>query len=156
MDETVIQEQLLSLLRGGNAHMTFEEAVASFPPEEFNIKPPNVPYSFWHLLEHIRIAQWDILEFVLNPDHESPVWPAGYWPGVDETANQGKWEASLGQIKADMNACENLVTNPPFPLTAPIPHAPDYTVFREILVLSDHNAYHIGEFGILRGVLDLW
>lgn len=156
MDEAVIKEQLLSLLKGGNAHMPLEQAVADFPPTEYNTKPQNVPYTFWHLLEHIRIAQWDILEFVLNPDHISPEWPAGYWPGVDETADQEKWEVSLAQIKAGMNAFENMVINPPFPITAPIPHAPEYTIFREVLVVSDHNAYHIGEFAILRGVLNLW
>ena len=156
MDEAVIREQLLSLLQGGNAHMPLKEAVADFPLTEYNSKPPNVPYSFWHLLEHIRIAQWDILEFVLNPDHVSPEWPGGYWPEEGDGADNIKWEATLEQIRTDNKAFINLVNNPPYPLTSPIPHAPDYTIFREILVVSDHNAYHTGEFAILRGVLDLW
>lgn len=156
MDEAVIREQLLYLLRGGNAHMPLNEAVAGFPPDEYNTKPPNVPYTFWQLLEHIRIAQWDILEFVVNPDHASPDWPSGYWPSGDDNADIDMWEATLGQIRADTKAVENLIITPPFPLTASIPHAPDYTIFREVLVVSDHNAYHTGEFGILRGVLGLW
>ena len=156
MDEAVIREQLLYLLRGGNAHMPLNEAVAGFPPDDYNTKPPNVPYTFWHLLEHIRIAQWDILEFVMKPDHVSPDWPSGYWPNVDDNADIDMWEATLGQIRADTKAVENLIINPPFPLTESIPHAPDYTIFREVLVVSDHNAYHTGEFAILRGVLGLW
>jgi hypothetical protein len=156
LDDTVIQEQLLSLLRGSNAHMPLEEAVKGFPLTEYNTKPPNLPYTFWHLLEHIRIAQWDILEFARNPDHVSPDWPSGYWPEEDDNADNNKWEATLGQIRSDMKEIENLVVNPPFPLTGAIPHAPEYTIFREVLVVSDHNAYHTGEFAILRGVLDLW
>jgi hypothetical protein len=151
-----MRKQLLALLGGGNAHLTFDQAVADFPLEYINHKPPNVPYTPWHLLEHIRIAQWDILEFVRNPDHVSPPWPKGYWPSPDEQANEARWQKTIADFRADLKAIENLVTDPNTDLLAPIPHAKDYTIFREILLVADHNAYHIGEFAILRQVMGVW
>jgi hypothetical protein len=109
--------------------MSFDQAVADFPIERINSLPPNVSYTPWHLLEHIRIAQWDILEFTRDPDHVSPRWPEGYWPPPDEQADE---------------------------VYAPLGHATDYTVLREILLVADHNAYHIGEFAVLRQVMDTW
>ena len=154
--DKVMREQLLALLRGGNAHLGFDDAVANFPPEHINTKPPNVSYTPWHLLEHIRIAQWDILEFVRNPDHVSPSWPEGYWPAPDEQADQARWQQTINEFRADLKAIENLVTDPNTDFFSPIPHAPGYTIFREILLVADHNAYHIGEFAILRQVMDTW
>jgi hypothetical protein len=153
---TVMREQLLALLRGGNAHMGFEGAVADFPLAQINTKPPNVPYTFWHLLEHVRIAQWDILEFVRNPKHVSPDWPAGYWPAQEEQADAAQWEKTLNDFRADLKALEALVMDPKTDFFAPIPHAPTYTIFREVLVVADHNAYHIGEFAILRQIVNAW
>lgn len=155
-NDQVMREQLLALLRGGNAHLTFNQAVADFPMESINRQPPNVPYSPWHLLEHLRITQWDILEFVRNPDHLSPDWPAGYWPDPGEQANEARWQETLAFFRADLQAIESLVADPQTDLLASIPHAPDYTIFREILLVADHNAYHIGEFAILRQVMDTW
>jgi hypothetical protein len=154
--DKIIREQLLALLRGGNAHLGFDDAVANFPPEHINTKPPNVSYTPWHLLEHIRIAQGDILEFVRNPDHVSPSWPEGYWPAPDEQADQARWQQTINEFRADLKAIENLVTDPNTDFFSPIPHAPGYTIFREILLVADHNAYHIGEFAILRQVMDTW
>lgn len=152
----VMREQLLALLRGKNAHLSFDQAVADFPIEAINRQPPHVPYTPWHLLEHIRIAQWDILEFVLNPGHVSPDWPEGYWPNPTALANQAKWEETLAAFRADLQAIEALVNDPHTDLLAPLPHAPDYTIFREVLLVADHNAYHIGEFAILRQVMNTW
>jgi hypothetical protein len=154
--DKIIREQLLALLRGGNAHLGFDDAVANFPPEHIHTKPPNVSYTPWHLLEHIRIAQGDILEFVRNPDHVSPSWPEGYWPAPDEQADQARWQQTINEFRADLKAIENLVTDPNTDFFSPIPHAPGYTIFREILLVADHNAYHIGEFAILRQVMDTW
>ena len=151
-----VRKQLLHLLRGGNAHMTFDQAIADFPPEHFNTKPPNVSYSFWHLLEHLRIAQWDILEFVRRPEHASPAWPKGYWPHPDAQADQAAWDTTIRKFHADLQALQVMAENPEVNLTAPLPHAPDYTVLRELLLVADHNAYHIGEFGILRQITGLW
>lgn len=151
--DSVLREQLLALLRGGNAHMPFDEAVADFPLESINMKPPNVPYTPWHLLEHIRLAQWDILEFIRNPAHVSPEWPRGYWPAPNEQTDELGWLETISNFQADRSDLEELVKNPATQISAPIPHAPGYTILREILVVSDHNAYHIGEFAILRQVM---
>jgi hypothetical protein len=154
--DQVIREQLLALLRGGNAHMGFDEAVADFPVEHINSQPPHVPYTPWHLLEHVRIAQWDILEFIRNPQHISPDWPEGYWPAPTEQADPARWQATLQAFRADLQALQDLVMDPQTDLSAPLPHAPGYTIFREILLVADHNAYHIGEFAILRQVMGTW
>ncbi len=154
--DQVVREQLLALLNGGNAHMSFEQAVAHFPPDHFNTTPPNVAYTPWHILEHIRIAQWDILEFIRDPDHESPQWPSGYWPHPDETANQDQWDRTISLFLSNLGSLRDIVTDSDIDLYAPIPHATDYTIFREILVVSDHNAYHIGEFTIIRQVMGTW
>ncbi|MCI0576556.1 MAG: DinB family protein [Chloroflexi bacterium] len=152
----VIRQQLLALLAGGNAHMSFDQAIADFPAEQFNTKPVHVTYTPWHILEHMRITQWDILEFIRNPNHVSPHWPAGYWPHPAEEADRDRWQKTIRQFQADLQALRDIVADPATDLTAPIPHAPSYTIFREILVVSDHNAYHIGEFAILRQVMETW
>ena len=155
-NDEVRREQLLQLLRGGNAHIGFEEAVKSFPMEAINTKPPNVPYSPWHLVEHIRIAQLDILEFMRDPDYAYPDWPDDYWPSHDAIADEAIWNHSIEGFRGDMKAIEDIVKNKALDLTSEIPHAPGYTYFREILLVADHNAYHIGEFAILRQVMDTW
>lgn len=149
-DEKVVREQLLALLRGGNAHMGFDEAVAGFPLDQINAKPPRLPYSFWHLLEHMRIVQWDILEFVRNPDHVSPPYPEGYWPDEEEKAGKDQWERTLRDYRADLKGLQDILTDPSTDLFGPIPHAKGYNAFREMVLAADHNAYHIGEFVILR------
>lgn len=151
-----LREQLLALLRGGNAHMSFTDAVANFPLEHINTRPPNVPYTPWHILEHMRITQWDILEFVRNPRHVSPNWPEGYWSEPHEQADQATWERTLEDFIADLLAVQDLVTDPDTSLLAEIPHAPGYTLLREVLLVADHNAYHIGEFASLRQVMRTW
>ena len=154
--DDLIRKELLALLRGGNAYMTFEEVIADFPLKLITIRPPHTPYSAWHFLEHMRIAQWDILEFIRNPDHVSPEYPQGYRPNASEIADEARWYDTIAGIRADCAALEGLVTDPSLDLFAPIPHAPDYSIFREILLVADHNAYHIGELAILRQVLDAW
>ena len=154
--DRMMRDQLLALLQGGNAHMSFDQAVADFPLAYFNRQPPHVPYTPWHLLEHIRLAQWDILEFIRNPAHVSPDWPEGYWPAPDEPADETRWQQTLTAFRADLEALQALVMDPKTDLFTPIPHAPGYTIFREILVVADHNAYHIGEFAILRQVMGTW
>lgn len=152
----LLREQLLALLRGGNAHLPFEEAVADFPMGAINTRPPNVPYTPWHLLEHLRLTQWDIVEFIRNPKHISPEWPKGYWPAPSARTDPPGWEKTIADYCADKDALEKMVADPHTDLLAPLPHAPGYTILREILVVSDHNAYHIGEFAILRQVMGTW
>ncbi len=151
----VIREQLTALLKGGNAHMGFEEAVSGFPMEDINRQVPHGTYLVWHLLDHMRVVQWDILEFVRNPNHVSPDFPAGYWPRPGETATPAQWKKCTKQFLADLNGLAAIVADPRTDFFSPIPHAPGYTVFREVLLAADHNAYHLGEFVSLRRVLDM-
>jgi hypothetical protein len=155
-NEEILRKELLALLEGGNAHMGFAEVVADFPMEHINARPPNCPYSFWHFVEHIRIAQWDILEFVVNPAHRSPPWPAGYRPRPGELTDEAGWTRSVRAVLDDLEAVKALVREPKTGLFDPIPHAPGYTVFREVLLVADHNAHHVGELAILRQVAGLW
>lgn len=154
--DSVLREQLIALLRGGNAHMPFEQAVADFPLDKINTCPPNVPYTPWHLLEHIRIAQWDILEFTRDPNHVSPPWPKGYWPAPDTKADQAQWEKTINDFQADLRALEELVQDPNTDFFSDLPHAKGYNVLREVLLVADHNAHHLGEFAILRAVMNTW
>lgn len=154
--DQALREQLLALLRGGNAHLTLDHAVTDFPPEHYNTRAPNVDYTFWALLEHLRIAQWDILDFIRNPDYTMPNWPDDYWPAPDTVADEAAWQSTLDGFRADMAALEALVEDPATDLTADLPHAPGYSILREILLVADHNAYHLGEFAILRSVMGTW
>jgi len=154
--DDVLREELLALLDGGNAHMSFDDVVADFPMEHINSKAPHTPYSFWHFVEHIRIAQWDILEFIRNPDHVSPDYPQGYRPRPHETTDVEGWRRSIKSLQADLEALKQMVRDKKTDLFAPIPHAPGYTIFREIVLAADHNAYHIGEIAIMRQVMQLW
>jgi hypothetical protein len=153
--DRVIREELTALLRGGNAHMSFGDAVSGFPLKEINHRLPHASYTVWHLLEHMRIAQWDILEFVRNPGHVSPDFPDGYWPKSDETATPARWKKTIGKFRADLEEFEKLVTDPETDFFSAIPHAKDYTVFREVLLAADHNAYHVAEIVAIRRLLNL-
>ncbi len=153
-EDQVLRDQLLALLRGGNAHMDFDEAVDDFPVDKINRQAPGLAsYTPWRLLEHIRLAQWDILEFIRNPGYVSPDWPVGYWPPEGEQADQIRWDQTIARFRADRAALENMIRDPNTDFTRPLPHAPRYNLLREILVAADHNAYHIGEFGILRDLV---
>jgi len=151
-----LRKQLLRLLDGLDAHMTFEEAVADFPDRVINLRPPNVPYTPWHIVEHLRITQWDILEYIRNPDHVSPDWPVGYWPSPDATATPRQFADSVAAFVADKSALRAIAADPATDLLAPIPHTPGHSVLREVRICADHNAYHVGEFAILRQVMGTW
>ncbi len=154
--DEVVRNELLAVLEGGNAHMSFDEVVADFPLEQINSKAPYSPYSFWHFVEHIRIAQWDILGFIRDPHHVSPKYPEGYRPHPDETTDSHGWRKSIDAFRADLNDLKNIVKDKKTDLFAPLPHARDYTIFREIILAADHNAYHVGELAILRQVMNIW
>jgi hypothetical protein len=151
----VMRKELLALLGGGNAHMDFEDAVSGFPPDKINTLVPGSSYLVWHVLFHMQVVQWDILEFIRNPGHESPDFPDGYWPGKDEPAIPARWDEIVRKYLADRRALEDMVKAPAMDLFSPIPHARDYTVFREILLAADHNAFHMGEIVALRRILNL-
>ena len=154
--DTIVREELRAHLQGGNAHMTFDEAVANFPREQMNTKPPNVPYTPWQLLEHIRMAQLDILEFIRNPQYVSPQWPEGFWPAESVQAGEVAWENTLRSFRADLQSLLIMVSDPEVNLYSPIPHGNGQNILREILVVADHNAYHISEFATFRQVMETW
>ena len=136
--------------------MTFEEAVADFPESKMNTKFTNGDYTFWHLLEHIRRTQKDILDFIINPDYKEREWPKDYWPGKNEKAAKRDWDETTSAFLKDRKKLEKLVKNPKTDLYKKIPHGTGQTIFREIIVITDHNAYHLGEFAIMRQVLSAW
>jgi len=154
--DEVSRQQLQRLLTWGDAHMTLDQAVAKFPVEYMNAFPPNVPYTPWHLLEHIRRAQRDILEFIRDPSYVSPPWPEGYWPAREERADEAAWKRTIDLIHEDLRALQELAADPKGDLYSPIPHGDGQTVLRELLLVAGHNAYHIGEFAILRQVMGSW
>lgn len=156
MDHVDIRVEALAILDAQDAHMSFDQAVAEFPERALNVRPPNVGYTPWQLLEHLRITQWDILEYVRDPRHVSPDWPVGYWPAPDATATREQLVATVEAFRADQAALRALVTDPGTDLLAVLPDTPGHTILREIRVVADHNAYHIGEFAILRQVMGTW
>ncbi len=154
--ESAIRDRLLELLRGGHAHMSFDDAVANFPTESMNALIPQGSYSPWHLLEHLRLAQQDILEFLTTPEYRDRAWPEDYWPSRDATATPARWQETIDGFHRDMATLQSMVQDPTLDLDAPIPHGTGQTPLREFLLVADHNAYHIGEFAILRQVMGTW
>ena len=151
-----LREHLLELLNGGHAHSTFQDAIEDLPPELYGAKPAHFPHSPWMLLEHLRIAQRDILEFSRNKKHESPKWPEGYWPKSAEPPNAKAWKKSVDQFESDLKAMQDLLENPKTDLFTKIPWGDGPTILREALLLADHNAYHIAQLVDVRRLLGAW
>lgn len=156
MSDQALREHLLYLLKGGGAHLNFEQAVADLPVELRGSKVDGVPHTPWRLLEHLRICQWDILEFSRNPEHVSPEFPIGYWPAGDAPPDAGAWDRSVQAFRDDLQAMIDLVADPETDLFAPIPHGDGQTILREALLVADHNAYHLGQLVFLRRCLGAW
>jgi hypothetical protein len=154
--DQALREHLLYLLRGGGAHLHFDAAVADLPPALRGARPPGISHTPWRLLEHMRIAQWDILEFSRNPKHVSPDFPAGYWPEGDAPPDDGAWESSVAAFRAGLKAMQDLVADPKTDLFARIPHGDGQTILREALLVADHNAYHLGQLVVVRRALGAW
>jgi hypothetical protein len=151
-----LRDHLLYLLRGGGAHLDFEKAIAGLPPALRGAKPAGQPHTPWRLLEHLRICQWDILEFSRNPKHVSPPFPEGYWPTGDAPPDAAAWDRSVAAFRADLKAMQDLVADPATDLFAPIPHGDGQTILREALLVADHNAYHLGQLVLVRRLLGAW
>jgi hypothetical protein len=151
-----LREHLLYLLQGGGAHLSFEKAVADIPPALRGRSVPPVPHNPWQLLEHMRIAQWDILGFSRNPGHVSPPFPGGYWPGDKAPPDLRAWDWTVDAFRADLAAMCALVADPATDLFAPIPHGDGQTILREALLVADHNAYHLGQLVVVRRLLGCW
>ena len=144
------------MLKGGHAHITFDDAVADFPATLRGKKPGKSPHTAWRLLEHLRIAQHDILEFSRNAKHKSPDWPDGYWPATDQPPSDAAWTNSIKAFRADLRSMMALVQNARTDLLARIPWGDGQTIAREAMLLADHNAYHIGQLVELRRALGNW
>lgn len=151
-----VREQIANLLRGGQAHVSLDDALKDFPEKLRGVKPRGSPHTAWQILEHLRIAQWDILEFSRNPRHVSPKWPEGYWPKAGKPRDDAAWKKSIAAIKKDLAAMQRLVANPKTDLVAKIPHGTGQNILREALLIADHNAYHIGQLVLLRRLTGSW
>lgn len=154
--DQALREHLLYLLGEGGAHADFESATKNVSPELRGKKPKNAAHSLWGILEHLRIAQWDILEFSRDAKHVSPKWPEGYWPESDAPPDDKAWNQSIKKFRADLEAMKKLVADPNTDLYAKIPHGNGQTILREALLIADHNAYHLGEFVLMRRLLGDW
>jgi DinB superfamily len=155
-NEKLLREHLANLLSGRSAHADWKTAFAGIPRNLRGVRPDGLPYSAWELLEHLRIAQWDILEFSRDAKHVSPDWPAGCWPGTPAPPNAKAWEKSLKLIARDLAAMKKLVAHPKTDLFARIAHGTGQTILREALLVADHNAYHVGQVILLRRLLGAW
>jgi hypothetical protein len=151
-----VRKQVVYLLGDGGAHVDFETAIARFPAKLRGARITGAPHTAWQLLEHLRIAQWDILEFSRNPAHVSPKFPEGYWPRTDAPPSMRAWNESVRAFQRDLRAMIRLASNPKTDLFARIPHGDGQTILREALLVADHNAYHIGQLILLRKLLDAW
>ena len=151
-----LRQELAVLFEKSHAHVSLKPALAGVPVEIRGVKPSGAPHSLWQLLEHLRIAQWDILEFSRDSKHVSPDWPSGYWPATDAPPNEREWEKSLHAFEHELNEFRKLVLDQKTDLFAKIPHGTGQTILREALLLADHNAYHIGQFIIVRRLLGAW
>jgi hypothetical protein len=151
-----LREHLLDLLGGGHAHAGFDRAIAGLPAGLRGARPTGLPHTPWRLVEHLRIAQWDILRFTTDPRHVSPEFPEGYWPEGDAPPDPGAWDRSVAAFRADLAAIMGLVADPATDLFAPLPHGQGQTLLREALLAADHNAYHIGQLVAVRRLLGAW
>jgi DinB superfamily len=151
-----LREHLVKMLQGGEAHATFDAAVKNVPVNLRGKRPKGAEHSPWEVLEHLRIAQWDILEFSRKPNHKSPEFPGGYWPQAQAPPSEKAWKQSVQAFNKDLEALCKLVSDESTDLFAKIPHGDGQTILREALLAADHNAYHVGELVLLRRLLGAW
>jgi len=154
--DKVLREQLVKVIDWNEAHADFHTAVNNFPAALRGRMPEGFPYSAWQLLEHIRLALWDILEFSRDATHQSPKWPEGYWPETAEPPSADAWDKSVKAVDKYLDALRKLVSDPARDLLAPLPHGSGQTLLREALLVADHNAYHIGQLVLVRRALGAW
>ena len=154
--DAALRQHLLNLLNGGHAHADFAAAIRNLLPALRGKRPKGAEHSPWEILEHMRIAQWDILEFSRDPKHQSPEWPRGYWPASAAPPNEKAWDKSVRAFRKDLKAMCDLVADGSTDLYANIPHGNGQTILREALLAADHNAYHLGELVLVRRLLGAW
>jgi hypothetical protein len=151
-----LREHVTYLLEGGGAHAKFDDVIEDLPPNLRGTRPDKFAHTAWMLLEHLRLAQWDILEFSRNARHVSPEWPKGYWPPTEAPPSEAAWSKTIQQFRRDLKAMQLLVADPKIDLFARIPWGDGQTILREALLLADHNAYHLGQLVDLRRLLEAW
>lgn len=151
-----VRQHLTRLLGWSDAHADFESAVANFPAELRGVVPPGLPYSAWQLVEHIRLAQADILAFCVRPDYREGTWPDDYWPPTAEPPGPEAWEVSLTAYRRDLGKLQALINDPTCDLLAPVPAGTGQTFLREFLLVADHTAYHVGQLVAVRRLLGCW
>jgi DinB family protein len=151
-----LREHVVYLLNGGGAHAQFDDTVKDLPENLRGVKPNGLPHSAWMLLEHLRMAQWDILEFSRNSKYKAPKWPDDYWPSTEAPPSAAAWNRSIQQFRKDLKAMQDLVANPKTDLYARIPWGDGQTILREALLVADHNAYHLGQLVDVRRLLGTW
>jgi hypothetical protein len=153
-----LQKQLLALLQGGQAHVSFDDAVKDFPAEKRGVVVEGLPYSAWQILEHIRITQRDILEFCAPPTggYQPMEWPAGYWPQTVAPTSDHAWDVTIEAIRKDLKAFESLITKPGVDLYKPFRWGEGQNLLREAMLIADHTSYHLGELVVLRRLMGIW
>ncbi len=154
--DQVLRRHLSQLLDWPDAHADFDGVVSDIPYHLQGVRPEHLPYSLWQLLEHLRLAQQDILDFCRNPQYKQPKWPDDYWPEMPAPSSSGAWEQSVARVRADRQALMAMISDPELNLFAEIPHGERQTYLREILLVGDHNAYHLGEMVAVRRLLGIW
>jgi hypothetical protein len=154
--DKVLRAHLVYLLKGGGAHASFDAAIKGLPVAKRSNRPAGAEHSPWEILEHLRLAQRDILEFSRNPKHQSPEWPSGYWPKTQAPPSLAAWNKSVKAFRADLKAMCQLIARKSTNLYAPIPHGDGQTILREALLIADHNAYHLGQMVLVRRLLGAW
>lgn len=152
--DEALREHLVALLRGGHAHMSFDQAVRAFPPDRAGIRPPGLPHSAWELLEHIRLAQVDMLRFSQSADYVSPPFPEGYWPESPAPERAGHWSASIRRYRKDLAEFEALILDPARNLRKKFPWGSGQTLLREALTIADHTSYHLGQLLMVRQLVE--
>lgn len=156
MDEKAVREYLGWALDWHEAHVDLKKAVTGIPAKDRGRRPKGAEHSLWELLEHMRLATWDILEFSRDPAHMSPDWPSGYWPAKAAPPNAAAWQKSVKALEHDLDEMRKLVNDPKTDLLAPIPGGSGQTILREALLIADHNAYHLGQLVLVRRLLGCW
>jgi len=152
-----LRSQLVLLLRGRQAHMTFDEAMAGFPEWAINERAPNVDYTPWHLVEHLRLTQWDMLQYIVDPaGYKSPPWPLGYWPDPRATTDRTGFQSSVDQFMTDLHAMEQIALDESCDLMAVLEGTNGHTPLRCLFIIGNHNSYHVGEFASMRQVMNSW
>jgi hypothetical protein len=154
--DAMLRQHLIDLLTGSNAHADFEAAIKGLPAELRGKRPKGADHSPWQLLEHLRIAQWDILEFSRDAKHKSPDWPSEYWPSSPTPPDDKAWDKSVRAFRKNLKAFCDLLSDPATDLYAKIPHGENQTILREALLIADHNAYHVGQLILVRRLLGAW